>query len=107
MGIAEAVWQMTSYSKIFEVGSLHLIRGGIIILPLDRDTAERQRGLSEAAPSRNGSHPAQVHFYGFMENVSSPTFYAFVVIDFLYPLVAGAGKSVIWYVNPRYLCLEN
>jgi hypothetical protein len=74
MGIAEVVWQMTSYSKMFEVGSLHLIHGRTTISPADRDTAERQRGLSEAAPSRNGRHPVQVLFYGFMENVSSQPF---------------------------------
>ena len=68
------VWQMTGYSRIFEVGSLRLIRGGTTILPADHDTAERQRGLSGTAPSQNGCHPVQVLFYGSMENVSSPTF---------------------------------
>ena len=52
---------------------------------LDRDTAERERGLSEAEPSRNGRHRAQVHFYGFMENVSSPTLYAFTGADCFTP----------------------
>ena len=52
-----------------------------MILHLDRDTAEPQRGSSKAAPSRNGHHLAQVHFYGFMENVSFPTLYAFAVTD--------------------------
>ena len=81
MGIAEVVWQVTSYNKMFEVGSLHLIHGRTTISLADRDTAERQRGLSEVVPSRNGSHPIQVLFYGFMANVSSPTLYAFVGTD--------------------------
>jgi hypothetical protein len=58
---------------MFEVGSLHLIHGKITTLPVGRDTLERQSGLSEAAPSRNGKRPDQVRFYGFMENVRPPT----------------------------------
>ena len=58
---------------MFEVGSLHLILGKIRILPADRDTPERLRGLSEVAPSRNGNRPGQVHFYGFMGSVSPLT----------------------------------
>ncbi len=64
-------WQVTNYSKIFKVGSLRLIHGRIIMLPANRDTREQERGSSEAAPSRNGSRPDQVHYYGFMANVSS------------------------------------
>jgi hypothetical protein len=40
---------------------------------VDRDTPERQHGLSEGAPSRNGNRLDQDRFYGFMENVSHPT----------------------------------
>ena len=98
MGIAKVVWQMTRYSKMFEVGSLHLIHGRVTISLADPDSAERQSGLSEAAPSRNGRHLAQVLIYGFMENVSSPTFTLSRGLIAL-PLIAGAGKSVIWYVN--------
>jgi hypothetical protein len=60
---------------MFEVGFLHLIRGKIRIPPVIRDTLERQRGLSEAAPSRNGNRPSpgQVPFYGSMGNVGLPT----------------------------------
>ncbi len=73
-GITEVVWpwQVTNYSKMFKVGSLRLTHGIIIIFPANRDTGDQQRGLSEAAPSRNGSRPDQVHYYGFTENVSSP-----------------------------------
>ena len=58
---------------MFEDGSLRLTHGKITILPLDRDTPERQRGLLEVAPFRNGSRPDQDLFYGFMGNVSPPT----------------------------------
>ena len=37
-GMTEIVWQVTSYSKMFGVGSLHLIHGKITILPVARDT---------------------------------------------------------------------
>jgi hypothetical protein len=73
IGITEVVSQVTSYSKMFEIGSLHLILGKIRILPADRDTAERQRGLSEVTPSWNGNRPGQVHCCGFMGSVSPPT----------------------------------
>jgi hypothetical protein len=64
---------VTSYRKTFEVGFLHLIRGKIRILPVIRDTLEQQRGLLEAAPSRNGNRPGQVPSYGYMVNVGLPT----------------------------------
>ncbi len=71
--ITEAVWprQVTNYSKMFEVGSLRLTHGRIIIFPTNRDTREQQPGLSEAAPSRSGSRTDQIPFCGFMANVSS------------------------------------
>ena len=72
-GITEAVRQVTSYSKRFEVGSVHLIRGKTTISPVDRDTPERQHGLPKAAPFRNGNRLDQVPFYGFMGNVSIHT----------------------------------
>ena len=72
-GITEIVWQVTSYRKMFEDGSLRLTHGKITILPLDRDTPERQRGLLEVAPFRNGNRLDQDLFYGFMGNVSPPT----------------------------------
>jgi len=38
-------WQVTNYSKMFEIGSLRLTHGRIIILPANRDTREQQHGL--------------------------------------------------------------
>ena len=71
-GIAQIAWQVTNYSKMSDVGSLHLIRGKIIILPVDRDTPEQQRGLLHVTPFRNGKIPDQDLFYGFMGSVSPP-----------------------------------
>ena len=71
-GITEIVWQVTSYSKMFGVGSLHLIHGKITILPVARDTPEQQRGLLEEAFFRNGKVPDQDLFYGSMGSVSTP-----------------------------------
>ena len=72
-GITEIVWQVTSYSAMFEVGSLRLIHGKTTILPVDCDTVEQQRGLLEVAPFRNGNLPDQDLFYGFMGSVSHLT----------------------------------
>jgi hypothetical protein len=86
---------VTSYSKRFEIGSVHLIRGKPTISRVDHDTPERQHGLPKAAPSRNGNRPDRVPFYGFMGNVSLPTsVLSHKLIVFL--LIAGAGKSVFW-----------
>jgi hypothetical protein len=85
--------------KMFEDGSLHLIRGKITILPLDRDTPERHRGLLRVALFRNGNCPDQDLLCGFMANVSpsTPTALQGLMVS---PLIAGAGKSVFWYVDP-------
>ena len=72
--ITEVVLQATCYTKMFKDGSLRLIHGEITILPADRNTQERRRGLSKAVPSRNGNRPDQVRFYGFMGNVSPTSF---------------------------------
>ena len=72
-GITDVVWQVTSYSMMFEGGSLHLIHLKTTISPVNRNTLGQQNGLSKATPSRNGNRPDQVPFYGFMGNVSSST----------------------------------
>ena len=96
IGITEIVWQVTSYSRMFEVGSLHPIHGRTTISPVNRDTLAQRRGLSKAAPSRNGNHPDQVPFYGFTGNVSPPS--PMLLQKLMVSLIAGAGKSVLWYV---------
>jgi len=97
--MTKIVWQVTSYRKMFKIGSLRLIPGKITILPVDRDTPERQPGLLQVALFRNGNLPDQDLFCGFMANVSPPTPTALQGL-MVSPLIAGAGKSVFWYVDP-------
>ena len=98
-GMTEVGSQVTRYSKTFENGSLHPVRGKITILPVTRDRADRQHGLSEAAPSRSGNHPDQVPFYGFMGNVSGLIPTLSQELTMIRSMIAGAGKSVLWYVD--------
>ena len=65
----EIVWQVTSCSKIFKVGSLRLIHGRITTLPVNHDTPGPQRGSFMVRRSRNGNRVDRVPFYGFMGNV--------------------------------------
>ena len=97
-GVTDIVWQVTSFRTMFEVGSLRLIHGKITILPVDRDTPEQQRGLLQVAPFRNGNLPDQDLFYGFMGSVSPPTLTLLPGL-MISLLIAGAGKSVFWYVD--------
>ena len=104
-GITEIVWQVKSYSKMFGVGSLHLIHGKITILPVARDTREQQRGLLHVTHFRNGKIPDQDLFYGFMGSVSPPATTLPQELMVL-SLTAGAGKSVFWYVNSLVFRLQ-
>ena len=81
---------------MYEIGSVHLIRGKITISPVDCDTSVQRHGLSKAESSQNGNYPDQVHSYGFMANVSPPTL-MLSQTDVFSP-IAGAGKSVLWCV---------
>ena len=97
------VWQVTSCRKIFETGSLPRIHGKITTSPTDHDTATPARGSSKAVRFRNGRHLVRVRFYGSMGNVS-----CWIVLTPLPRLmvsasVAGAGKSVLWFVSPLML----
>ncbi len=107
--ITEVVWpwQVTNYRKLFYVGSLRLTRGRIIRLPADHDIREQQRGLSEAAPSRNGSRPDKVPFYGFMENVRSPIRIPSQWL-IIHPLGSGRREKrhLVWS-SIRYFRLQN
>lgn len=72
VGITEAIWQVTSCSKIFEIGSRHLIHGRITTSPANHGTPERRLGLSKATPFKTGNRLDQAVFFGFMGNVSCP-----------------------------------
>ena len=98
-GITEIVWQAIAYTKIFPIGYHRLILGRTTILPANHATADPQRGSFRATRTKNGKHPRpRVLFYGFMGNVRK--FSALTLLQRLKFLisVAGAGKSVFWYV---------
>jgi hypothetical protein len=92
--------------KIFDVGSLHLIRGRITIYPVDRDTPGRQCGLLEAVPSQIGNRPDRVPFCGFMGNVSPPTPTLLYVLIVFLPGSGGqekvfSGELILPYYVPE------
>ena len=60
MGVTEAIWQVTSCSKMFEAGSLHLTHGRIITSPANPGTPEPRIGLSEATPFKTGNRRDRV-----------------------------------------------
>ena len=69
-GVAEIVWQATSWSRKCEVGCHHPTLGRTIILPANRVTAGLQHGSFRETRSQNGKCPRPgVPFYGFMGNV--------------------------------------
>ena len=75
------------------------------MLPANRNTKGPRNGSSKVTRSWNGRHPDRVPYSGSMGNVSchtALTFWQRFEIPFLF-FVAGAGKSVIWYVNPQIL----
>ncbi len=69
------------------------------MLLADCTTKGPQRGSLKATRSQNGNHPVRVRFCGSTGNVSRRTALSFVKIDSSSRFVAGAGKSVLWYVS--------
>jgi hypothetical protein len=94
-GITEIVWQV-----IFTVGYHHLTLGRITIMPANHATPGLEHGSSRERYSQNGKRlRPRVPFYGFMGNVRQ--FPALTLLQRLnfFVFVAGAGKSVFWYVK--------
>ena len=87
---------------MFSGGSVRLIHGKITTSPANRNTAGLGRGSFKGTCSRNGKHLDRVRCSGSMANVEFfPAAYSSVEADGSPPL-AGAGKSVLWYVNARF-----
>jgi len=88
-------------TKIFEAGCLPPTHGKIITSHGDRGIVGRESGSLKVACSQNGKDPGRVPFSGYTGNVSRlPTTLILSRADG-FPIstfVAGAGKSVIWYV---------
>ncbi|SRR6266851_6805592 len=104
----ETVSQVTRYNKTCEIGSLHLIHGKITT-SLKNLTLGPPPGSSSATPSRSGSSLVQAPSYGFTENLGISNPYAFAGADIAlipFAFVAGARKTVLWWVNISKLSLR-
>jgi hypothetical protein len=77
------VRQVTSFSKIFAVGSLPQIHGKTTILPADRGTTGPGHGSFEGTRSRNGKRMDRTLSYGYMVNVCVRPSFLFKVTDVL------------------------
>jgi hypothetical protein len=98
-GSAEIVWQVTSCRGIFEAGSPPQIHGKITTSPVDHGTKRPGRGLLTARHSQNGNLLDRVPSCGLMGNVSHYLALTLSQTLMVFPFVAGAGKSVLWYAN--------
>jgi hypothetical protein len=84
---------------IFEAGSPLPIHGKTITLLAGLDTVGPRIGSFKARHFQSGNCPDQVPFFGFMGNVSDHSIFSFSWRIDSRPSVAGAGKSVLWYVG--------
>jgi len=100
------VSQVKDCSETFEIGSLLLILGRTTTLHANLNTPELQHGGSVVKLSQTGNILAQVHSCGYMGSVS-------VCAVIIYPqlmvftFAAGAGKSILWYINPFMFSLRS
>jgi hypothetical protein len=89
---------VTSCREISRVGFLHLTLGKITTLRADLGTLARRGGFSKAMFSQNGRCLERVRFCGLMANVRGRPAYLLSQKLMAFLIVAGAGKSVLWYV---------
>ncbi len=94
---------MTNCNKIFEISSPPLTHRKITTSPLARASMELPRGSSKAIRSRSGNHPGQV-LWIHEKRQSLLSITLLQNADGLF-FVAGAGKSMLWYVHLS-ICLE-
>ena len=98
--VAQKSSQGIKYDKIFVDGSPHQIHPRTITLPVALITREPQLGFFKAAYIRNGNR--HLRFSGSMENVSL-YFTPYLTSSDGISCIAGAGKSILWFVNPLLL----
>jgi len=98
-GSAKIGCQVPSCREIFEAGSPLQIHGTITTLPADHGTKRPGHGLSTAQHSQNGKPLDQVPSCGLMGNVSYRLALTFLQTLIVFPFIAGAGKSVLWYAD--------
>src|SRR6267154_2329498 len=96
-------FQGTNYGKPLTNGSLHRTPRRTTILHVVLITRKLQRGSFRAGSIRSGRQLARS--FGSMENVCP---FLFISCLSLIPscLVAGSGKSVIWFVDYRLFLSE-
>jgi hypothetical protein len=89
-------FQGTNYGRTFIDGSLHRTPRRTITLDVVLITKRQQPGFSKAVSFRTGSQ--QDHYFGSTENVCPILFPTRLPLIASY-IVAGSGKSVIWFVD--------
>ena len=67
--------------------------------PENHTTEKHRPGLSMEIPMENGNRLSQILFCGFTESVRVCVFYPSILLRRDFAFVAGAGKSILWYVN--------
>ena len=100
------VSQVKNCSNTFKGGSPLQILGRITTLHANLNTPEQQCGGFMVKLSQTGNILAQVHSCGYMGSVSVYVVIIFPHLTFL-TFAAGAGKSIIWYINIFMLSLQN
>jgi hypothetical protein len=84
---------------MFEIGYQLPILGKIITSPGNQDVMERRNGSFRTTRSQNGKRPIWDPFCGFTENVCCHlAFTCFQRLTVFPLLLAGAGKTVLWYI---------
>ena len=100
LSVAHPSSQGINCNKTSVDGSPHQIHPRIITLPVVIITREPQLGSFKAGYIRNGNR--HLRFSGSMGNVSLySTPYLTLPDDISF--IAGAGKSILWFVNPLLL----
>src|SRR5258708_1962265 len=91
-----ASFQRTNCEKAFINGSPHRIPQQTITSHVVLITRKQHLGFLKAASFRSGSQ--QLHFFGFTENVC-PVLFPTLLLLIATCIVAGSGKSVLWFVD--------
>ena len=95
--VAQPLSQGINYELIFADGSPHQIHPRTITLPVVLITREPQLGSFKAVYITNGN--PLLRFSGSMENVSL-CFALYLTPPNGILCIAGAGKTILWFVNP-------
>ena len=105
---AQCASQETFSKRISKIGSFHRIPRQTTILHAQTTLMERLHGSFKAACLMNGKR--RVLFCGSMVNVRiSSTFFSIVCPDYRisHNVIAGSGKSILWYVTHASLVQPN